>query len=73
MNPSTVERAYQLARAGEAPNFTALKARLKADGCRAVDALLANPSLQRHLQAICTACWSRPDQSPPAPSPDPEP
>jgi hypothetical protein len=73
MNPSTVERAYALARAGEAPDFAALKARLKADGCRAVDALLANPSIQRHLQAICAACWSRPDREPPTPSPDEEP
>lgn len=69
MNPSTVERAYELARAGEAPDFAALKARLKADGYRAVDALLGSPSIQRHLQAICTACWSRPDREP-TPSPD---
>lgn len=70
MTQSTVERAYALARAGEAPDFPALKARLKADGCRAVDALLANPSIQRHLQAICVACWSRPDRPSPLPSPD---
>jgi hypothetical protein len=68
--PSAVERAYQLARAGEAPDFATLKARLKADGFRAVDALLAAPSLQRHLQAICTACWSRPGRESPPPSPD---
>jgi hypothetical protein len=70
MTASTVERAYELARAGEAADFPALKARLKADGFRAVDALLANPSLQRHLQAICVACSSRPDRAPPLPSPD---
>jgi hypothetical protein len=68
---STVERAYELARAGEAPDVPALKARLKADGYRAVDALLAAPSIQRHLQAICKACWSRPGrEQPPPPSPD---
>jgi hypothetical protein len=70
MPPSTVERAYELARAGEAPDFPALKARLKADGFRAVDALLAAPSIQRHLQAICAACWSRPDRPSPPPSQD---
>ncbi len=70
MNPSTVERAYELARAGEAPSFAALKVRLKADGYRAVDALLAAPTIQRHLQAICAACWSRPDREPPPPSVD---
>ena len=73
MSPSTVERAYQLARAGAAPDFPALKARLKADGCRAVDALLASASTQRHLQAICAAAWSRPDRPAAAPSPDPGP
>ena len=70
MNPSTVERAYELARAGAAPDFAALKARLKADGYRAVDALLAAPSIRGHLQAICKACWSRPDQADPSLSPD---
>jgi len=70
MSLSTVERAYQLARAGEAPDFPALKARLKADGYRAVDALLASPSTQRHLQAICAACWSRPGRPSPPPSSD---
>jgi len=67
MTASTVERAYELARAGEAPDVRALEARLKADGHRAVDALLAGPSLRRHLQAICTACWRGPDREPPPP------
>lgn len=67
---SAVEQAYALARAGAAPDFIALKARLKADGYRAVDALLAGPSIQRHLQAICIACWSRPGREPPPPTPD---
>ena len=70
MTASTVERAYELARAGEAADFRTLKARLKADGYRAVDALLASPSTQRHLQAICAACWSRPDRPSPPPAPD---
>ena len=70
MSPSTVERAYELARAGKAPDFPALKARLKADGYRAVDALLAAPSIQRHLQAICAACWSGSGRRSPLPSPD---
>jgi hypothetical protein len=73
MSPSTVEHAYELARAGAAPDVAALKVLLKADGCRAVDALLAAPSIQRHLQAICTACWSRPDQPAPPQPQDPGP
>ena len=58
--PSTLERAYELARSGQAADFAALKARLKADGCRAVDALLAPRSIQRHLEAICAARSSQP-------------
>jgi hypothetical protein len=56
---STIERAYQLARSGEAGDLADLKRRLKTEGCRAVDALLAPRTLSRHLQAICAAA-SRP-------------
>jgi len=55
MTLSTIERAYQVARSGQAPNLASLKQRLKADGCRAVDALLAPRSLAAHLEAICAA------------------
>jgi hypothetical protein len=64
---STIERAYQLARSGEAPDVPSLKRRLKADGCRAVDALLAPRSLSAHLEAICSAAFKpRPDASTPS-------
>jgi hypothetical protein len=63
MTLSTIERAYQVARAGEAPDLASLKRRLKSDGCRAVDALLAPRSLTAHLEAICAAAFK-----PPAPS-----
>ena len=55
MTQSTIERAYQLARSGEVENLPALTRRLKAEGCRAVDALLAPRSLRGHLTAICAA------------------
>jgi hypothetical protein len=55
MTLSTIERAYKLARSGEAPDLAALTSRLKSDGCRAVDALLAPRTLRGHLQAICLA------------------
>lgn len=58
MTQSTIERAYELARAGCAPNVAGLKARLKADGCRAVDALLAPRSIRAHLDAICAATYA---------------
>ncbi len=57
---STVERAYALARSGEFANLKDLKERLKAEGCRAVDALLAARSIQGHLQAICAATYKPP-------------
>jgi hypothetical protein len=58
MTLSTIERAYELARAGCAPDVAGLKKRLKADGCRAVDALLAPRSIRGHLEAICAATYS---------------
>jgi len=57
MSPSTIERAYELARAGEVPDIAALKRRLKVDGYRAVDALLAPRGISRHLEAICAATY----------------
>jgi hypothetical protein len=55
MTLSTIERAYQLARSGQVTDFLDLKKRLKSDGCRAVDALLAPRTLRGHLEAICAA------------------
>lgn len=63
---STVERAYVLARSGQYGDLNTLKDRLKADGCRAVDALLATRSLKGHLEAICAATYKPVVQ--PAPS-----
>jgi hypothetical protein len=71
MAASTIERAFELARAGEARNFTALKERLKAEGCRAVDALLSAQSIRGHLQAICLATYKPEGVAPePAETPD---
>lgn len=58
MTPSTIERAYQLARSGAAPDARTLKDLLKAEGCRAVDALLSPRSILGHLEAICAATYS---------------
>jgi hypothetical protein len=44
-----------LARSGQFSDIASLKARLKADGCRAVDALLSARSIKAHLTAICAA------------------
>jgi len=66
MTPSTIERAYELARAGKIPDVATLKRRLKADGCHAVDALLAPRNISRHLAAICAATY-RADAGAPKP------
>lgn len=58
MTLSTIERAFQLARSGQVADLPSLKRRLKSDGCRAVDALLAPRTLSRHLQAICAAAFT---------------
>lgn len=55
MTESTLERAYALARSGQYGDLDKLKQRLKADGCRAVDVLLAGRSVRGHLSAICAA------------------
>jgi hypothetical protein len=61
---STLERAYSLARSGRFQDLAKLKQRLEADGCRAVEALLAPRSIRSHLQAICAAAY-RPPNAPP--------
>ena len=57
MKMSTFERAYQLARSGTFADVAALKARLEAEGHRAVDTLLASRSVRDHLAAICAATY----------------
>ena len=57
MTVSTIERAYQLARSGQVADLASLKRRLEADGCRAVDALLAPRNVRGHLTAICAAAF----------------
>jgi hypothetical protein len=63
MTTPTIERAFQVARSGQARDFSDLKRRLKDEGCRAVDALLAPRSIRGHLEAICLAAF-KPDAVP---------
>jgi hypothetical protein len=60
MPKSTIERAYELARSGSVPDLASLKQRLEADGCRAVEPLLAPPAIRGHLRAICAATFRPP-------------
>ena len=66
MITSTIERAFQIARSGQVRDIATLKLRLEADGCRAVEALLAPRSLRRHLEAICVAAFKPAQIDPPA-------
>jgi hypothetical protein len=63
MTMPTLERAYALARSGQYGDVDTLKERLKADGCRAVDAHLASRSIRGHLSAICAATFKAPTSS----------
>jgi hypothetical protein len=65
MTIPTIERAFQIARSGQAPDIATLKRQLEADGCRAVDALLAPRSLRGHLEAICLAAFKPADADTP--------
>lgn len=66
MTKPTIERAFELARSGEVADLPGLKRRLNAEGCRAVDALLAPRSISSHLIAICTAAYKPPVHNSPA-------
>jgi hypothetical protein len=57
MQRSTIEYAFEVARSGQVPDLASLKARLKADGCRAVDAMLAPRNISSYLAAICAATF----------------
>jgi hypothetical protein len=60
MTQSTIERAYDLARSGRYAGVVQIELQLKAEGFRAVQALLAPRSVRGHLQAICAARFKPP-------------
>jgi hypothetical protein len=53
--PSTVERAFELARSGECRGIPALVAALKSECHEAVDAHLAGSSIRRDLRKLWEA------------------
>jgi hypothetical protein len=53
--PSTLERAFELARTGEYAGVNEIRAQLKREQHESVDAHLAGPSLSRQLKALCEA------------------
>ncbi len=51
--PTTLERAYQIARSGECSNLEDLVRQLKSERFDAVDAHTSGPSVRRDLRQIC--------------------
>jgi hypothetical protein len=53
--PSTVERAFELARSGDCQGVADIVSALKRERHESVDAHLAGPSLRRDLRRLCEA------------------
>jgi hypothetical protein len=51
--PSTLERAFELARSGECANPAEIRVRLKKERHDQVDAHLQGPSITRQLRLLC--------------------
>jgi hypothetical protein len=52
--PTTLERAFTLARSGAFANVADLRIALKREGYDQVEAHLVGPSISRQLRALCT-------------------
>jgi hypothetical protein len=55
LRPTTVERAYQLAKSGGFSGATEIKARLRAEGYMDADAQIYGPTLRSDLRRLCLA------------------
>ena len=53
--PTTVERAFELARSGQCDNLPAIVAALKGERHESVDAHLAGPSIRKDLRRVWEA------------------
>lgn len=53
--PTTVERAFELARSGACANVPAIAAALKGERHESVDAHLAGPSIRKDLKRVWEA------------------
>jgi len=53
IRPTTIERAYQLAKSGECPTVDAIKLRLRAEGF--AEKQLIGPVLLADLRRLCVA------------------
>jgi hypothetical protein len=53
--PTTIERAFELARSGQCDNLPAIVATLKEERHESVDAHLAGPSIRKDLRRVWEA------------------
>jgi hypothetical protein len=69
--PTTLERAYELARSGECRTVGDIKNRLQAEGHERVQDRLYGGSLTSALKKLCAAHYVAPagDETPPEPGP----
>ena len=68
--PSTLERAFELARSGDYANASEIRSQLKRERHDQVEAHLQGPSISRQLRLLCEeACRSRATAAAPAPAP----
>jgi hypothetical protein len=58
--PTTLERAFALARSGDHASVADIRAQLRREGHDQVEAHLAGPAIGRQLRALCDA--ARADQ-----------
>ncbi len=66
LRPTTLERAYQLAKSGLFTGATEIKAKLRAEGYGDAEAQIYGPTLRADLRRLCLAARSSQD----APTPD---
>ena len=51
--PTTIERAYELARSGTCESVNDIRAQLKREGHDAVEGHLSGPTIGRQLRTLC--------------------
>jgi hypothetical protein len=58
--PTTLERAFELARSGECTGVAQIRMRLRAEGYRDGQAHTAGMSIRKQLDKICTEAQKKP-------------
>lgn len=63
--PTTLERAFALARSGEFASVGEIRLRLRRERCDSVEAHLCGPSISRQLRLLCDEARRNLPPSPP--------